>query len=199
MSTERRVGYECKRVGQRGFTLIELIIFIVVVSSALAGVLLVLNNTVKSSADPMIRKQLLAIAEGVLEEVRMQAFTWCDPDDTNAATATSAASCTGGALGANDQLKAPLGPTAGESRSIAPPFDNVADYNGLSGIATNIAGAALPAGYSVAVTVAQEALGPAAIQAPAAATLRITVTVTKGSDSMVLEAYRTRYAPNSLP
>ncbi|MCE9569660.1 MAG: type II secretion system GspH family protein, partial [Rhodocyclales bacterium] len=41
---------------QHGLTLIELIVFIVIVSVALAGVLSVLNLTARSSADPMIRK-----------------------------------------------------------------------------------------------------------------------------------------------
>lgn len=184
---------------QRGLTLIELIIFIVIVSVALAGVLLVLNQTTMSSADPLVRKQMLAIAEGVMEEVRMQPFTWCDPDDANAATATSAAGCTGGALGPNDQLKTPLTFTSGETRSSATtPFENVADYNGAV-INTNVAGAALPTGYTANMVITQEVLGPAALQAPAAATLRISITVTHGGDTMVLEGYRTRYAPNSLP
>jgi MSHA pilin protein MshD len=57
------------RLPQRGFTLIELIIFIVVVSIGMAGILGVMNTTVKSSADPMVRKQALAIAESLLEEI----------------------------------------------------------------------------------------------------------------------------------
>ena len=47
---------------QRGFTMIELIVFIVVVSAGIAGILSVMNTTVKSSADPMLRKQAVAIA-----------------------------------------------------------------------------------------------------------------------------------------
>ena len=47
---------------QRGLTLVELIFFIVVVSFGLAGILLVLNQSTSRSADPMVRKQLLAIA-----------------------------------------------------------------------------------------------------------------------------------------
>ncbi|NCP53614.1 MAG: pilus assembly protein MshD [Comamonadaceae bacterium CG_4_9_14_0_8_um_filter_60_18] len=69
-------------IRQRGFTLIELIIFIVVVSAGLAGILSVMNTTVKSSADPMIRKQSIAIAESVLEEIMLQNYN--DPDGTNA-------------------------------------------------------------------------------------------------------------------
>lgn len=181
---------------QRGLTLVELIVFIVIVGVALAGILTVFNITTQSSADPMIRKQMLAIAEAVLEEVQLQPFTWCDPDDPLAATAASSAGCTGGTGGANDESKLPLGPEAGETRaSTTAPFDNVSDYNGLAGITTSITGTAMPAGYSAAITVAQDALNGIA----AADSLRITVTVSHGSDSIALEGYRTRHSPNSLP
>ena len=58
-----------------GFTVIEVIIFIVVVGVAMAGVLLVMNTVVKSSADPLVRKQALAIADSILEEVLQKEFT----------------------------------------------------------------------------------------------------------------------------
>lgn len=54
---------------QQGFTLIELIIFIVVVGVGVAGILSVYTTSIKSSADPMVRKQALAIAESLLEEI----------------------------------------------------------------------------------------------------------------------------------
>ena len=63
---------------QRGFTLIELIIFIVVVAAGLAGILLVMNTVVKSSADPMVRKQAMALADSILEEILLKAYV--DPD-----------------------------------------------------------------------------------------------------------------------
>lgn len=182
---------------QRGLTFIELVFFMIVVTVGLAGVLVVMDQTSSRSADPMIRKQMLAIAESVLEEVRLQTHTWCDPDDPNAATATSAAGCTGGAGGDNDQLAA--APTAGEVRGNAvTPFDHVMDYNGAV-ILTSLAGTAFPPGYTATVAVTQEALGPAAGVVPAGEALRIRVTVTRGGDNVVLESYRTRYAPNSLP
>jgi MSHA pilin protein MshD len=62
------------RSRQHGFTLIELIIFIVVVSAGLAGILSVMNTVVKSSADPMVRKQTIAIAESLLEEILLKDF-----------------------------------------------------------------------------------------------------------------------------
>ena len=60
---------DCLSVRQRGLTLIELIAFIVIVSIGLTGILAVMNQTVRSSADPLARKQALSFAEAVLEEV----------------------------------------------------------------------------------------------------------------------------------
>lgn len=59
---------------QRGFSLIEVIMFIVIISVALAGILLVMNQVTRHSADPMIHKQALAIAESLLEEIELQDF-----------------------------------------------------------------------------------------------------------------------------
>mgnify|MGYP003387114915 CR=1 FL=1 len=84
MCTDRR---------QRGVTLIELIVFIVIVSVGLAGILSVLNLTTRHSADPMIRKQMLAIAEGMMDEVAAQPVTWCDPQPPGANTAMKVAAC----------------------------------------------------------------------------------------------------------
>jgi MSHA pilin protein MshD len=58
----------------RGFTLIEVIVLIVVLSAALAGVLLVFQNTVRSSADPQLYKQALAVAEGLLDEILLSSY-----------------------------------------------------------------------------------------------------------------------------
>jgi MSHA pilin protein MshD len=63
---------------QKGFTLIELIIFIVVVGAGLAGILAVSSNVVKSSADPMVRKQAMAMADSILEEILQKEYS--DPD-----------------------------------------------------------------------------------------------------------------------
>jgi hypothetical protein len=62
--------------------------FIVIVGAAVAGIIGMISITTQSSADPLIRKQALSIAEAMLEEVRLQPFTYCDPDDPTAATAT---------------------------------------------------------------------------------------------------------------
>lgn len=177
---------------QSGISLIELIIFIIIVSTAVAGVLSVMNITTQHSADPMLRKQAQAIAESLLEEIELQPFTYCDPDDANATTATSAAGCA-----TTPEL---IGPEPGETRYTSPQFDNVNDYAGftMAGIndITNTPIGGL-SGYtaSVAITQAGTSLG----LADNTAALQIDVTVTAGNDSLTLTGYRFRYAPNAVP
>lgn len=176
---------------QSGISLIELIMFIVIVSTAVAGVLSVMNVTTQHSADPMLRKQAQAIAESLLEEIELQAFTYCDPDDANAATATSVAGCT---------IPEAIGPERSENRYSAPLFDNVNDYNGftMSGIndITNTPVGGL-GGYTASVRVTQ--VGTSLGLADNTAALQIDVTVVAGGDSLTLSGYRFRYAPNAVP
>lgn len=174
----------------RGFSFVELLVFITVVGIAVTGLLAVYGQTVRRSADPVVRKQALAIAESLLEEILAKPFTYCDPDDPDADTAASLADCSA--------VEAP-GPESGETRGTGlTPFDNVNDYDGLTlaGI-SDVTGAAVPglAGYSAAVQVQ-----PAGVfnGIPNGETLRVTVTVTgPGEHRVVLEGYRTRHAPNS--
>ena len=185
---------------QRGLTLIELIVFILIVSVALVGVMTVLNVTARSSADPMVRKQALAIAEAILEEVMLQPFTWCDPDDRSAATATSA---TLDATASNPTqcwdaveilgTETVAGNTDARGSSTSP-LDNVSDYNALP-INAGITGTVLPAGYNATVVVAQDSLNGIA----ATESLLISVTVASGNETIQLQSYRTRHSPNALP
>ena len=57
MGTGRRV-----RRGQGGVTLVELVISIVVIAIAVSGVIPLISNTIRHSADPMILHQAVAIA-----------------------------------------------------------------------------------------------------------------------------------------
>ena len=63
---------------RQGFTLIELIVAMVVISVALVGVMSVINLTVLHSADPVLRQQSIAIAESYMEEISLKNYT--DPD-----------------------------------------------------------------------------------------------------------------------
>jgi len=186
---------------QRGISLIELIIFIVIISIALTGILLVMNQVTAHSADPILRKQALAIAESILEEVELMPFTYCDPDDASAVTAAApTGTC---ALVANEESTV-IGPEAGETRySITTPYDNVSDYHGFE----MVAGAIMDVtnsntglvGYRLRpITVA--ATDFEGITAASGDALLITVTVTDpAGNDIVLEGIRTRYAPRSGP
>jgi MSHA pilin protein MshD len=66
------------RGAERGATLIELTISIVVIAIAASAVLGVLSSTVGRSADAMVLSQAVAIAEAYLEEIALKPFA--DPD-----------------------------------------------------------------------------------------------------------------------
>ncbi|WP_211364051.1 prepilin-type N-terminal cleavage/methylation domain-containing protein [Propionivibrio limicola] len=178
-----------QRSRQRGVTLVELIVAMVVISVGLAGILLAFNVSVRGSADPMVERQLVSIAEALMEEVQQAAFTYCDPDDAKAETATGPGDCA--------TTPEAMGPEAGDAR----PFDNVNDYNGLALAAiTDVAGVAVPylGGYSASVAVAPVVLNT--ITEASGNALRISVTATgPGGQSFTLEGYRARYAPNDIP
>jgi MSHA pilin protein MshD len=188
----------------RGVTLVELLVFIVIVGVALAGLFAAFDTMTKASADPQVRKQALAIAESLMAEVQLMPFTFCDPDDANAATATSptvGAGPTNCATVSEDTAIGPESVPSAESRySLTSRFDNVSDYNGFamsSGI-QDIDGASIPGldAYTATIAVTQAGLGGIA----AADSLLISITVTgPGSVTTTLQGYRTRYAPNTLP
>jgi MSHA pilin protein MshD len=183
---------------QTGLTLVELIMFMVIVGIAVASVIQVLALSARSSPDPMRRKQALAIAEGLMEEVRLARFTFCDVSDANVEQAQSTNECT---------TPERLGP---ENLTDTRPFDNVNDYVKTDGASvqygTDAAGNAFPPGYTAIVSIAPDSpLGPAAAQITSTAqpatmnVLRITVTVTySNADPVVLESYRTRHSPRSI-
>lgn len=183
-----------------GFSLVEMVVFIVIVSTAIAGVIGALAFMNGHSADPLARKQAIAIAESLMQEIQQMPFTFCDPDDPNASTANSAADCTT----SQANLSGPS--PSGESRYGATnPFDNVADYSGFTmpgggctgicriGDATAIAG--LNA-YSAAVAISQAGGAGAFAGLPGDAVLQIIVTVNGPANTVIrLTGFKVRYAP----
>lgn len=147
---------------QAGVTLVELILFMVIVSIAVVAVLQVFSLTATANADPLLRRQSLAIAQALIEEVHYKAVS--NPP--------------GGFAG-------PYTP-ANRAR-----FDDIMDYAGfsMSGIATlaNDPVSGLEA-YRAEVDVASGvAFGPV----PVSAGYRITVRVTDPvGETTLLEGYR---------
>jgi MSHA pilin protein MshD len=183
-------------------SLIEVVVFIVVLGIGFAGILVLYNQVTKASVDPIVRKQALAIASSLLEEIELRAFTFCDPDDPAVFTASSVADCS---PGKDEQPGAEtFSPPGTETRySNTARFDNVNDYHGftmLFGI-QDITNSTVPGlgGYQVTnVSVTPISPGELPDVADTTAALRITVTVTGPTNvSVSLQGYRLRYAPTS--
>jgi MSHA pilin protein MshD len=184
-----------------GLTLVELLVFILVLGIGLVAVLLAINTGVARSADPMIRKQALAAAESLLEEVALQPFTFCDPRDSYATSATSAAGCN--QLTFSMDNPGNWGALAGKSRygSLDPVpkefFNNVADYNNFSmtGAIQDLFQQASSrlTGYGASVRVTQAGAG---FGLPDADVLRIDVSVTGSGETVTLTGFRFRHSPN---
>lgn len=159
-----------------GFTLPELILLIIVLSIGITGILIAYNQSVRGSGDPMVRKQVVAVAESMMEEIQLMPFT--NPTGGFAGTCATA------------------------TQANRAQFDDVGDYNcfpsaggpPVTGI-TTIDGTAIPelAAYSVSVTVTPNVSLGTITAASGNATL-ITVTATgPGGATFTLNGYRTNY------
>lgn len=90
MRTARLVrGMGSPARGAAGFSLVELVICIVVISIALTGVMSVIIYANRNSADPLVRQQAITLAQGMMEEVLLRTFLQagstasCPPADGN--------------------------------------------------------------------------------------------------------------------
>jgi MSHA pilin protein MshD len=184
--------------------LIDVLVVIVLVGTVAGSLTVLFSKWAGQSAQTLRERQVLGVAQALLNEVRMKPFTICDPPAVGAFTGgPPCQTVTDG-----------LGPEAGESRyTVGNRFDGVSDYHnftmpgpgcaGLCDMAGNVVnGAGSPlAGCSARVTTTAQAMpGIAAVDAsgrPQA--LRIAVAVTcPGMADTVAEGMRVRHAPNSI-
>ncbi len=70
----------------RGFTLVEMIVAIVILGVGLSGLLLTFTTVSRNNADPIIAKQMLAVAEEFMEEITLKPY----PPASNTAPAACA-------------------------------------------------------------------------------------------------------------
>ena len=146
-------------------TLIELVIAIVIIAVGVAGVLQVYVTAVRSSADPMVSKQMLAIAEGMVEEIALKPY----------GTGTSS------------------GASATCARNTFNYIWDFQGY-ATSGVICDVDGNTLPSlnGYSVSVSVVADSSTFSAAGVTQAA--KITVNVSNAGHSLSLVTWRTNYA-----
>ena len=117
-------------LSQRGATIIELVVTIVVVSILVVTLMVLSSQSVGRSVDPMIQEQASAVAQAYLEEITQKSF--CDPDfdvDSNPATPLNCpADCTSSICGGTCRNPA-LGSDIEAGRSL---YDDICDYDGLN-------------------------------------------------------------------
>ena len=157
-----------KLTASSGFTLVEMLIAIVIIGIGVTGVMVAYSTSVKGSANALIGKQLVAIADEMMEEILLK------PYNSTLASGSGVALCGAG--------------TANRSA-----FDDVGDYNGYqtSGICT-IDGQTIPGleSYNVSVVVINSFN-----LSGVANTLRVTVTATHGADRMILDGFKVNMPP----
>lgn len=124
----------------KGFTLIELIITIVVISIALAAMLGAFSSSMARSADPMWRNKTIKLAQLYMDEILSKRYDESTP--IGGVPAATAVSCQ------------PFSADTGELNNRAL-YDDVDDYDGLSERPVGVNGAldASYDNYQVAVTV----------------------------------------------
>ena len=152
-----------------GFSLLETVLAIVVLSISLTGTLMVMDYTGRHSADPMIQLQAVAVAETYLAEIMLQSYI--DPD--------------------LDPVSGAVCPTKEASRDL---YDNICDYDGLndSGASTR-SGASVTGLESYTVVVSVDTIATLNSLSGSAKVLRIDVAVTHpASDSITLSGYRSK-------
>jgi MSHA pilin protein MshD len=59
---------------QAGFSLVEALVAIVVIGVALAGVISVFSQGARAAAEPVVRKQLVALAEELMDEIQLKPY-----------------------------------------------------------------------------------------------------------------------------
>ncbi len=165
IETPLTLNRQCRSSHMLGASLIELIMFIVIVGVALAGITLVLNTTNKNSADPLLRKQAMAAASSLLEEVELQDFISASGVTTAVTTANRATT-----------------------------YHIVSDYNGYATADIYPLGGLTPAAglqsYNVSVAIIPTALG--SIAAASAVMINVTVSTPSG-EAITASGYRAAY------
>lgn len=168
---------------QRGFTLIEMVIVIVLVGAMMAGMTALFMKNVGDSHRPFLRQKALAVANAFMDEIIRKKWNEASPLGGGCVN-TGSGSCPAGlpviAIG-----------TDGQTRPI---YDDIDDYHGINqspprdSSDTNMPGYT---GFTVNVTVTQ----PGAWNGIPAADVRlITVNVTSSSnEAIAVSAYRVNF------
>ncbi|MCW8982513.1 MAG: prepilin-type N-terminal cleavage/methylation domain-containing protein [Gammaproteobacteria bacterium] len=163
---------ELIKPNQQGFTLIETVMFIIIVGIAVSAVALQFTQNVRHSADPLLRQQAITFAHIYLDEITAKKWDETTPD--------------GGGIALGPIV---IGADAGEL--VRTDFDDVDDYHNLNETPL--------AGFTVSITVTygtdwEDNPASPNITIPGAATKEINLTVsTPIGESLTFTQYRLNF------
>lgn len=170
---------------ESGYSLIELVVFLVIMGIAVGAIALQFTQNVSHSHEPFIRQRALAVAGAYLDEIMDKRWNENTPVGGGCVD-TASPTCSGG--------PAPTGIGSEEaSRSL---YDDVDDYQGLSDSppqdsqGNNMTG--YGSGFTVGVSVTQPAAAWNGINANDVRRIQIDVQTPSG-ETISLTAYRINY------
>lgn len=113
------------RMQDKGFTLIEIVMIIVIVSIAIPALLIVLGQETRQSVDAELQINAVNVGQAMMDEIRSKCW-----DETAVSGSTCTGTVTPSAIGTD-------GAPGSETRTActgtsATPYDDVDDYNGYN-------------------------------------------------------------------
>ena len=112
--TDHRLHHRCN-----GFTLIEMVIIILVLSLALTGITLLINRAVQQSPEALVQTRAMELAQSYLDEILHKRF-----DEQTGQGGTPRCDST-------DNAAQPCSGTLGSEEGARNAYDDVDDYHGL--------------------------------------------------------------------
>lgn len=194
-------------MNRRGFSLIETVIFILVVGVALSGIVTLFVQNTQSSSDPFMRERAVAVAHAYMDEIMGMRFDENTPVG-GGCVETGSNSCSSYCAMLNDvqcvrskcRLQGPANCVARSNLSgIATEegnrsaYDDVDDYAGLNEQPTGLVGVAGGyAGFNVQVSVTQPAANWQGIDVRDLRHIQVRVT-SPLNETISLQAYRVNF------
>jgi len=194
---------------QRGFSLIETVIFIIVLSLGIAGLVAVFFHTSMHGHEPYLQQRALAVASAYMDEILHKRWDESSPVGGGCVETGSgicAAWCAGLTypdcrrcnLGVG-VCSAPMASGSGaEEGTNRGQFDDIDDYNGLSetpplnALGAPMSGAGAFSGFSAAVTVGHPAAAWNGVAAAEVKRIEVEVSTPDGQ-TIALNAYRLNF------
>lgn len=170
---------------QQGFTLVEIIIVIVLLSAMMAGMTALFTTTIGNSHTPYLRQRALAVATAFMDEIQHK--RWNESTPLGGGCVNTGVTCLTG------PAATPIGADGGESRSN---YDDIDDYDAITNQTPpqNSSGTNMPgySGFTVSINISQPGAAWNGINAADVRHISVSVT-SSANETVTLTSFRTNY------